>query len=618
TAGSFSIGELGFGTGSNFLLTRDCFLREAPPGVRLHYWSVDRHPLRRDDLQRALRGFPQLDAGALLERYPPPLPGIHRRIFDGGRVLLDLVWADAAEALADIASLDKARMQAWYLDGHAPAKNPDMWSERLFRHMANASHPGATFSTYSAAGTVRRGLLAAGFAVRKRPGYGRKRESLCGEISQPPRAASPALTPWDLPSQQPSAGVEPAIVLGAGLAGAHAAAALARRNIPVIVLDAGPCSSRASGNAQGVLFTRISHQRSTLADFSVLAFLYASDIYRQMFETGQLQHGRDGELSGCLQFVPRRGDPIAISEAVAGLGELAEMLSADAAGARLGTAVSRPGLWQPGSGWLSPPSVCRALLKHPGIELRENCGALSLCAGSDSTWEAVDGSGRVIAKSTRVVIATGSGSVDLTQTAFLPLKGIRGQTTQLPASPLASLQAPLCHEGYVAPAMHGEHCIGATFAPGDSSVDMRTQDNAANLAALADALPDWRDYIAALDPSTLSGRAEVRCASPDYIPMVGPVPNPQEFRLDFASLGKDAQLALAQRGTYLPGLFLSTALGSRGLSYAALSGEIVASQLCGDAPPLSRELMRAVAPGRFLIRDIIRGSKARPKTASAQ
>jgi tRNA 5-methylaminomethyl-2-thiouridine biosynthesis bifunctional protein len=206
-----------------------------------------------------------------------------------------------------------------------------------------------------------------------------------------------------------------------------------------------------------------------------------------------------------------------------------------------------------------------------------------------------------------VVIATGTASVGMTPLSWLPIQAIRGQTTHLPAGPdLGKLRAALCHEGYIAPARGGEHCIGATFNLDDDEPSLRLEDHRANLARLARAVPAWRDTLAELDPAVLGGRVGFRCASPDYLPLVGPVPDRLAFLRDFAALRRNARQPLPIRGEYLPGLYLSTAHGSRGLTATPLAGELLASLICREPPPLNRELCRALAPARFIIRDLRR------------
>ncbi|MEE4279669.1 MAG: bifunctional tRNA (5-methylaminomethyl-2-thiouridine)(34)-methyltransferase MnmD/FAD-dependent 5-carboxymethylaminomethyl-2-thiouridine(34) oxidoreductase MnmC [Halieaceae bacterium] len=612
SATPFVVGELGFGTGLNFLLTWDCFARRAGEGRRLHFVSIEKHPLRRNELERCLSPYSDLRTRDLLQALPPPVEGVHRRVLDGGRVLLDLYYCDAMTALEELTRDGQARFDAWYLDGFSPAKNPEMWTPELLQRIGRSSRSGASVATFSAAGAVRRGLEAAGFSVQRRPGFGRKRECLQGQRGTGqqalPAAAHPAPTetPWDLPKARCSA-PERVIVLGAGLAGCHVAAALARRGCAVEVFDAESPAARASGNPQGLLFHRLSHQRSSLADFSLGAFLYSRSLYGALFECGELVHGRDGSLDGCVQTAPPRGDFDAVRSAVAALPELARSIDRETATELLGTTSAQGGLWHPQSGWLSPPRVCAALLHHPAIRLRANCGPLLIRQASDG-WRIEDSEARTLATAPAAVIAAGSTSVAQAALPQLPLRVARGQTTHVPGSSRLPLRHALCHRGYVAPAGTGEHCIGATFSPGDDSRELRIEDHRSNLTELARALPDWAPALQALNPSALDGRAELRCVSPDYLPLVGPVPDSESFASVYADLARDARQIISECGSYLPGLYLSTAMGSRGLSYAALAGELIASQIADEALPLPAELVRAVAPARFLIRAIVRAN----------
>lgn len=608
----FTIAELGFGTGLNFLMSWACFNRFAAPDLRLHFWSVDRHPLSREALERSLQRWPQLSAltEELLSVYPPPLPGVHRRVLAQGRLTLDLVWADASDALEELSGLEKPLVDAWYLDGFAPRHNKSMWTPELYSHMVAASKPGATFATYSAAGIVRRSLTDAGFAIAKRPGFGCKRECLKGVLSEDtrPDTQAPRITPWDLNTDKNSPGAQSALVIGAGLAGAHAAAALARRGMSVTVFDQASVAGGGSGNPQGVLFTRLSHERSILGEFSMLAFLYARELYREMFRTGALTEGVDGALNGCVQIDAPRGDEVTLATALQGLEEVAQSCDADTLTQLLGVASSTAGLWQPGSGWLSPPAVCNALLRQPGISVKNHCGELQLGRGTNGSWEVRSSDSALLGSAPVVILATGADSRNLPHTQNLPLRVVRGQTTQIPAPLDQALLRSLCHRGYISPAVNGEHCIGATFKPGDDSREVRIEEHRANIEALVQALPAWENHLSALDPSKLRGRAELRCVSPDYLPLAGQLPDEPLFEQRYAALQWDASQLIAERGAYQPGLFVSTAHGSRGLSYAAMSAELIAAQVFDEPIPLSRELQRALSPARFLIRGLVRGA----------
>jgi tRNA 5-methylaminomethyl-2-thiouridine biosynthesis bifunctional protein len=193
---------------------------------------------------------------------------------------------------------------------------------------------------------------------------------------------------------------------------------------------------------------------------------------------------------------------------------------------------------------------------------------------------------------------------------WLPLQAIRGQTSYIPASAqTAALQAAFCHEGYVAPARGSTHCIGATFDLRDPETTLRAGDHRHNLDTLADALPAWASWLQDLDDASLDGRVGYRCASPDYLPLAGPVPDVAAFLQTFAALRQNARRPIAARGSYVPGLYLNTAHGSRGLSSTPLVAEVLASMVCGEPLPVSRELERALAPARFLVRDLGRNRR---------
>jgi tRNA U34 5-methylaminomethyl-2-thiouridine-forming methyltransferase MnmC len=180
--GAFVIGELGFGTGLNFCETWRVWRKvmnegKTPPQPNLHFISFELHPMGRDSIDKALRRWPELDAEreALVERWPTEPEGVVELDFgDGVRLLV--VCGDAFNNVADSAWA----FDAWYLDGFAPSRNPAMWSEAILKAVYDHTGPGGSFATYAAAGFVRRNLIAAGFAVERRPGFAGKREMLCG------------------------------------------------------------------------------------------------------------------------------------------------------------------------------------------------------------------------------------------------------------------------------------------------------------------------------------------------------------------------------------------------------------------------------------------------------
>src|SRR5690606_3675385 len=207
---AFCIVETGFGTGLNFLLTWDSWLKRGHNDGWLHFTSVEKYPLTREQLQQALALWPGLQALSerLQQQWPLPLRGAHHLHWPEERISLTLWFDDVANALPQLSG----PVHAWYLDGFAPARNPDMWNDDLFAAMRRLSQRqpqqydgsvSATIATFTAAGLVRRGLLGAGFSVKRVPGYGRKREMLAGVFNrrcgpeQPPQYLN---KPWLLPT----------------------------------------------------------------------------------------------------------------------------------------------------------------------------------------------------------------------------------------------------------------------------------------------------------------------------------------------------------------------------------------------------------------------------------
>ncbi len=602
----FVIAETGFGTGLNFLACWQAWSALPASRPRLHFLSVEQYPLRRHQLQQALSRWPELSvlANELLGQYPPPLKGEHRLVLAGGQVTLDLWFAPAIDALADWSEAAQGRVDAWFLDGFAPSRNADMWKAGLMQHMANASKPGATFATFTAAAQVRRNLQSAGFEVNTGSGYGRKRERLSGSLPESVIAASTKQTPWHRPLrvfEKPAH----ALVIGAGLAGSLQANALARRGIRVTVLDSGEIAGEASGNRQGILYTRLSPRHNSLTDFALQGFSYATQLYSRLLACGALRPGMDGDLCGCFHQGVEGGEMDYLERVLAGSDGFAAVVRPEAASEKLGIVQAASGFWFENAGWMDPGALCRQQLQHPLIETRAHCGELELTRENNS-WHAIR-AGRSLADAPLAIICTGTATTTLAQTQHLPLKTIRGQTNQVPA--MTDLRSALCHSGYVAPASNGTHCIGATFSVDDDEKAARVDDTRHNLAQLADAVPQWRDRLARLDPTQLSAKVGFRCASPDYLPVAGPAPDEEALLTAYAGLKRNAKRAIDTRAPNLAGLYISTAHGSRGLTSTPLCAELIASLVCNEPLPLSVRLQRAVSPSRFLVRDLARNRR---------
>ncbi|CAB5637948.1 bifunctional tRNA (5-methylaminomethyl-2-thiouridine)(34)-methyltransferase MnmD/FAD-dependent 5-carboxymethylaminomethyl-2-thiouridine(34) oxidoreductase MnmC [Pseudomonas plecoglossicida] len=592
------IGETGFGTGMNFYCAWQLFEQHAHAEARLHFVSVEKYPLGRDDLARAIRLWPELAAYSqpLLEQYVAVHPGFQQFTFDNGRVTLTLLIGDVLEQLPQL----DAQIDVWFLDGFAPAKNPDMWTPELFAQLARLSHPGTVLGTFTTTGWVRRSLVDAGFAMKKVPGIGKKWEVMSGAYVGP--VPSPG-APW---YTRPAAvaGPREALVIGAGLAGSTTAASLARRGWQVTVLERHDTPAReASGNPQGVLYLKLSAHGTALSQMILAGFGYTR---RQL---QRLQRGHDWDACGVLQLAfdnkeaERQGK-------LAGAFEhgLLHSLERAEAEAIAGVALPAGGLFYPEGGWVHPPALCQQQLQHPGIRLLTHQEVLEL-RKVDGQWQAWAGE-RLLASAPVVVLAGAADILRFEPCAQLPLKRIRGQITRLPATPSSrALRTVVCAEGYVAPPRGDEHTLGASFDFHSTDLAPTVAEHQGNLALLDEISVDLAQRLGAaeLDPGQLEGRAAFRCTSPDYLPIVGPVADAQAFAQAYAVLGRDARQVPDVACPWLDGLYVNSGHGSRGLITAPLSGELVAAWVCGEPLPLPRAVAEACHPNRFALRRLIRG-----------
>jgi tRNA 5-methylaminomethyl-2-thiouridine biosynthesis bifunctional protein len=596
----FVIGETGFGTGLNFACAWQLWDGVAPRGARLSYLTVERFPLASTDIERTLGLWPELAAhrDALLAQWRELAAGWHRFSFGAGRVLLTLVVGDVRDALARVA----ATADAWFLDGFAPAKNPEMWGPEVLAEVARLSRPRATCATYTVAGEVRRGLEAAGFAVDRAPGFGRKREMLRGELVRPPPPRWRA--PWF--AQTPSITDRRAVVVGAGLAGTATAASLAARGWSVALVDRRDAiAAEASGNPQGMLYARLSPHGTALSELVAAGLQYACRLLPAL----GLERGRDFDPCGVLQLA-YDADEARRQARVAELGwprALLHPVDHAEAGGRAGFGLPAGGLLFPQAGWANPPALCRALATHPAIRIVLGREALQLQRSSDG-WSVAGGAGP-IATAPVAVIAGAGASAAFAQTAHLPLRLVRGQLSLVPATRAsAALRTVLCGDGYVAPARDGRHSLGATHKFRDTSTALTAAEHRENLDKLARLAPAVYAAVGGdrLHPAALGGRAALRCSAPDYLPIVGPVADAGAFAAAYAPLARDATLELGVPAPWLEGLYVNTAHGSRGLVTCPLSGEMLAAYLEDEPAPLPTAVMDATHPSRFPLRRLIR------------
>ncbi len=543
----FTVAELGFGTGLNIAALLDLWTRERPPGGHLHIFSVEGHPLDRQDAVRALSRWPQLAAvtAPLLAAWPRRASGFHRLDLPGLGVTFDLAVMEAAQAL----SAWSGRADLWFLDGFSPATNPAMWRQEVLDLVAARSAPGARVATFTVAGAVRRGLAAAGFMVDKRPGFGRKRERL------------EALLPGAAPDPSPAPSVA---ILGAGVAGAALARAFAAQGLQTSLFDPGGAGAGASGNAAALVTPRLDAGLGAAAKLYAQAFARAVDLYGTEGPAVVLSHGA-----------------LLLEQGARDAGRFGRIAASD--------------LYEPGALTLEDPAGVGALLGEPApggvrfrdglvIEPRAVLARWAPSARSDAVvalrrdeagWILLDGEGAAIARADIVCLAAGHQAGLLWDR--VTVQPVRGQVSLADG---ARVPFAVSWGGYAVPTRQGL-LFGATFDRDRDDAEVDPADHDRNRAQLADGLPELAGRLAT---AAVQGRAAVRATTPDHLPLAGPAPGAP------------------------PGLFVLGGLGSRGFCTAPLMAEHVAALALGLPSPLPADLAAAVDPARFEARAARRAS----------
>jgi tRNA 5-methylaminomethyl-2-thiouridine biosynthesis bifunctional protein len=593
----FVVLETGFGLGNNFLATWAAWRADANRCERLVFVSIEKHPLRTDDLRRAHAASPEPAlAAALVSAWPPLTPGLHRLAFDDDRVELLLGLGDVHDLLPALV----VDADAVCLDGFAPDRNPAMWDAHLFRTLARLSAPGATAATWSVAAVVRDGLKRAGYVVGKAPGSGGKREITIATFA-------PRVPPRRPAFRTGSAATRRVAVIGAGLGGAFAARALAAQGLEVLVLDrADAPASAASGNPGG-LFHGIFHpDDGPHARTHRAAALMAQATYARACADGV-----PGRVDGLLRLEPAASDAdLERRLAASGLPpDFVQAWPASRVQARGGPA--QPAWWYPGGGWISPPALVRWALGADGIAFRGGVDVASLRSRESGGWDVVDADGVVVASADAVVLAGGvdlhallarTGAALPDGDALRPFVATRGQIGVLaPGTPgLRAPAQPIAGGGYALTLPDGRVVFGATTHRDDASPALRDEDHASNLVQLDAVTGSTVGASAAARlraAGHLDGRVGWRATTPDKLPWIGAVPAAWAASPD--ARGPAAREPDQPRQwPRVPGLFVLGGLGSRGLTWGPLAGRLLASWVT-DAPwPLEVDLVAALDPAR--------------------
>lgn len=553
---SYTMAELGFGTGLNFLATWQMWRAHRSNSAWLHFVSFEGYPLDSEDAAHALKPWPELAdlADQLCASWPVRAKGVQQITWPSERLTLTLHIGDIAETLPR--SLFSA--DAWFLDGFSPAKNDAMWDAALWPLIAERSHKGTRAATFTVAGAVRRGLTSAGFEVAKKPGHGRKRERLeavfnLGTVPlEPPRAPSVA-------------------IIGAGISGACLAQTLSERGAEVTVFDQsdGPAQG-TSGNPLALVMPRLDAADTVQARLLLEAYLSARAFYR----------GRPGVSPAETAHHPRNE---------AETERFKKLLADPPLGLEQLEALRGGGLLHKGSLILEPRDLLPALLQD--VDVRWNAEAQT-----DFRARTVNGE-----SFNAIILATGwhmqSEYPDLDLTGRLGQVESYSSAVNAPASALAA--------GPYALACGETRLWGATFADHTGEAPTVSQTaHAENAAALEQLSPYW---LADARKASPVSRAGVRATTADRLPLIGPCPHAPALTADRQALER-AAWTVSPEACALDGIFIAGGYGSRGFTWAPWAASLLTASLFQDPVPATADTLRAIAPNRQILRRLKRAS----------
>ena len=599
TEASLTIGETGFGTGLNFLATWQAW-RTSSRNCKLTFFSSELFPLDFDIHKQALALYPELQelSEQLLAKTPKCKTGFHILDFEEGHIQLILMYGDVLEVFADC----QLKADAWYLDGFAPSKNPEMWNEKLFKLLAQCSHEGTTIATFTAAGFVRRGLIEAGFNMQKSAGFAGKRHMISGVFEPGHRRFAKSLPAWySLKAHKPK---QKPIIVGAGISGCSIAYEFAKQGVESIIVDKHPePAGAASGNLRGMVMPMFTQHGNHQEILSLCGFSYSNTLMRELKLDQQspiIELDSKNENQGLYQkAVERHGDSFISQLSQEQVQELYPDLQA-----------SNAFIMHEASA-INPVEYAQGLFKLSKAQYLQN--TVESISREDKMWTVNFTDGQSLSSDT-LILAAGHECPRLLDMIYpeklVNLGSLRGQVAHIPREilPAAETLPPLYGDKYLLKS-DSRFLLGATFQEDDPETQVRESDFDELLEYLKSMLP-----AADLDKikPQLEGRCSFRCKSKDYLPVVGPLPKISYYIENYGGNKRTHAASRMPDAEYEDGLYIATGFGSRGFTTAPACARILVEEILNSRYLFPCDLRRHLHPARFLLRKLRRGEYEPP------
>lgn len=576
----FCIGETGFGSGLNFLATCLAWQKCQSKPQHLHFISTELYPLSRSDLESAHVLFPALRhySQKLLSQYGSFRCGAHQLHIDE-QITLTLLLGDAAESLKQLV----ATVDAWYLDGFAPSRNPEMWSADLFNAMAAMSKSETTLATYSAASVVKKGLTQAGFSLTKQTGYGPKRDMLVGTYHGTDKQPSNK-QPWH-PIPKANIKQKKVTILGGGIAGLSLARSFSLAGFHTTIVDQNDQPLlQASGNGYAMVMPLITAQKSPEALFYLRAFehskrLYSTEVFHETGVSEFFHAQREAKRVENLKTLP-----------------LCKQL----------IQVTTKHIKYPNSGFVDAPALADDWLNYVDQWITAKVNSIEHRHG----WQLKGDTQQNIHSCDLLIIAAGMHSQTLIKPhQALGLTAKLGQTHQISTHKNLKLSEVQLNQGYLIPVnqsdLGGHYLLGATFDHLADADWYQTENNEVdhldrNLAHWLKT--DWVNEL--IDGKLISQHTAIRATTQDHLPLCGPVINQPQFELDYQDLHHGRHWQNYPPAQPIENLYVLTGLGSRGFTSAPFLADYLSAMITGQPLPLELDLCKIIHPNRFNFRNL--------------
>ena len=523
----FTIGELGFGLGLNFLTMMHCWLKKER-SFNLDYIGIDKKILEKSNLIMLEEAFPNLknEIKVLKECDIVGHNGFECISIPDLKIRLILITEDIQKAINDICV---SNIDAWFLDGFDPKKNPEMWEEDILKTVFDLSSCDSSFSSFTSVGRIRRALLENGFEVSKVSGFGTKRHRIIGK---------------KFIENKKSNDIKKIAILGAGLSGSNLAFNLANSNIEVDIYDAlADLNKGSSGGPIASMYPKFSLDNSPRSKFLIASYFFSLNFYIKNlgFEnTGLLFYGSDEIKDKWISKILTLGRD-----------DLFELLNDDEVENFLGVSEIKKALHVKKGLYLQPLELKKKLLEHRFIKIIPNEEFVSF--SEEKSKVVVDFKSGLRKSYDALAVCTGKGLKDFNDN----LKVSYGLMAGISNKDLFNIKKPLNHQGYIIPKVDGTNWIGSTY---EQSPDLK-KENIKEKIKLNHAIFGRKGMSFEIQDIWEGERVSAR----SNLPIASKIPETKN-------------------------IYCIGGLGSRGLSYAPFLAEIVSSAIQDKQIPLSKEI----------------------------